>query len=356
MTIRVVLSGQAQQPLPQPPGRILLVHADHAFVDLAEAIDTGFARWDLTPFHRFDVEGRVLLTPGSAADEGQEAEDSDEVTVGEVGLRAGARFNYTFDLDEQWAHECTVEEVGVDPFALAGEEPEVPVPFFGWGVIPDQYGRVTEDDDDDLDDEFEDEDVPGLGESVELTAWDASEVSSWKVVEHALANVQRSVDAQALRAATADLRGHLNDEDPPYGVLWAAADLDEAGLPDNDEQCWLELAAAVVAPRDDVGLDVEAVAAWAALEPADWAGAVVELVRAGVGTPATPENLVALIAACPEIEDEDLTAEDQAVLTQGLETVVTLWTALGALDADGRLTPLGHWGLPEALRLAWSEN
>jgi hypothetical protein len=42
------------------------------------------------------------------------------------------------------------------------------------------------------------------------------------------------------------------------------------------------------------------------------------------------------------------------VLLEGLETVVTLWQALGAVDNGRQLTPLGRWGLAEALRVAWT--
>ncbi|CAN5296011.1 hypothetical protein BH20ACT8_BH20ACT8_06480 [soil metagenome] len=355
MTIRVVLTGQPHARMPRPPGRVLLVHADHAFSDLADAIDTGFGRWDLTPSHQFDVEGRMLLS-SDAVDEGPEdADDSDEVTVGEVGLRAAARFGYTFDLSEQWTHECTVEEVGVDPFEAAGEEPEVPVPVFGWGQVPDQYGRMTEDDDTD-EDGVQERIVPAdfdVDEESDLAAWDAAEAASWKVVARALGRLERPRDDDELAAAVAEVRSHRDDDNFPYDVLWAAVDAEGAALPDEDAACWLELAAAVVAPRDDVPLDADAVAAWAALEPADWAGAVIELVRGGVGTRATPEDLVALIERCPEVEGEDLTTEDETVLIEGLGVIVALWAALGAVDAEHRLTALGAWGLPEALRLAW---
>jgi hypothetical protein len=355
MTIRVVLTGQPHATLPRPPGRVLLVHADHAFSDLADAIDTGFGRWDLTPSHQFDVEGRMLLSSDAVDDGPEDADDTDEVTVGEVGLRVAARFGYTFDLSEQWTHECTVDEVGVDPFEAAGEEPEVPVPLFGWGQIPDQYGRMTEDDTDD-DGEEEPLALPtdfDPDEEADLAAWDAAEAASWKVVARALEPLDRPRDDAALTAAVAEVRSHRDDEVFPYDVLWAAVDADGVAMPDDDAACWLELAAAVVAPRDDVPLDADTVAAWAALEPADWAGAVIELVRGGVGTTATPEDLVALIERCPEVEGEDLTTEDEGVLLDGLGVIVALWAALGAIDAEHRLTALGAWGLPESLRLAW---
>ena len=34
----------------------------------------------------------------------------------------------------------------VDPEVEFGDEPLAPVPIFGWGDVPDQYGRSTPDD------------------------------------------------------------------------------------------------------------------------------------------------------------------------------------------------------------------
>ncbi|MGH7644431.1 MAG: hypothetical protein ACREMR_02470, partial [Gemmatimonadales bacterium] len=93
---------------------------------------------------------------------------------------------------------------------------------------------------------------------------------------------------------------------------------------------------------------------WMTLQLADLAGAVIGLVRGGVGRSAEPEDLVELIETCPEIELDDYDPEDNVILESGFETVVLLWEALGAVDGDRRLTPLGRWGLPEALRIAWT--
>ena len=35
--------------------------------------------------------------------------------------------------------------------------------------------------------------------------------------------------------------------------------------------------------------------------------------------------------------------------------VTAMWSVLGAIDEDDRLTALGWWGLPEAMRRAWME-
>jgi hypothetical protein len=372
MTIRVVLLGGGGTTLAHPPGRILLASTDHAFSDLAEAIDGAFARWDLTPSHEFEVEGR-LVRSSDAPDDGQamlDVGDSAEVTVGEVGLREGASFVYRFDPGEDWVHLCTVEEVGVDAFAAVGDEPDVPVPVFGWGPVPDQYGRLTEDEDEDEDDVEDDAAEDGLEPALEdadafdflddeelereIEAWREVEAASWAVVERALEGIAREPDRDALAQVAARLRS--GGDDLETRVLLAAGGLEPDAMPDDDEQLWLEAAAGVVSPRDDTPLDPETSAAWATLEPADWAGAVIEVVRGGVGEDADPDALLELIARCPEVEGDELTEEDEMVVLAGLTTVVSLWRALGALDDDDRLTALGLWGLPEALRHAWTDD
>jgi hypothetical protein len=82
---------------------------------------------------------------------------------------------------------------------------------------------------------------------------------------------------------------------------------------------------------------------------------VIGLVRGGVGQSAEPEELIRLIETCPEVEAQEADPDEHVILAAAFETVVNLWEALGAVDADRRLTPLGRWGLPEALRLAWTE-
>jgi hypothetical protein len=53
----------------------------------------------------------------------------------------------TFDLGDDWRHECRVLPEKVDPRVEYGPLPKRPVAIWGWGWIPDQYGRETLDDD-----------------------------------------------------------------------------------------------------------------------------------------------------------------------------------------------------------------
>jgi hypothetical protein len=92
-----------------------------------------------------------------------------------------------------------------------------------------------------------------------------------------------------------------------------------------------------------------------ALEFGDWLGAVIELVRAGVGASASPEDLVSNINDCPEVEGE-VAPEDASVVQTAFELVLPAWEATGAVDDRRRLTSLGRWGLPRALAWAWDHD
>ncbi len=70
--------------------------------------------------------------------------DSTLTRLGELGLTRGSTFEYVFDLGDSWRHRCEVRALDVDPVEEYGEPPEVPVPTWGWGWIPDQYGRESE--------------------------------------------------------------------------------------------------------------------------------------------------------------------------------------------------------------------
>jgi hypothetical protein len=92
------------------------------------------------------------------------------------------------------------------------------------------------------------------------------------------------------------------------------------------------------------------------------------LVAGGPGTPASAADLARYVReyeppADGVAADEDLADYDDFVDSdyddlsiEGLFLHVTaMWSVLGAIDEDDRLTALGWWGLPEAMRRAWSE-
>ena len=47
---------------------------------------------------------------------------------------------------------------------------------------------------------------------------------------------------------------------------------------------------------------------------------------------------------------------DEEAVTELFIHVASLWEVLGASDAQQRLTPLGWWGLPEAMRKVWAPS
>jgi len=153
---------------------------------------------------------------------------------------------------------------------------------------------------------------------------------------------------------------------------------------------------------DDDGDDGEpdelsaAIAAVCALDHFDWLAVMSALVAGGPGTPASaadlaryvrdfdPEQLVGLSVVGSEddfalvgvdidtgedgdFEEPDLDFDDAGefeddedfdeLSIEGLFLHVTsMWSVLGAIDSDDRLTPLGWWGLPEAMSRAWTET
>ena len=177
----------------------------------------------------------------------------------------------------------------------------------------------------------------------------------------------------------------LSEEDKEFAraMEWAEdEDLDfgdeDDGEPDEDDGEPDEMSAAL--------------AAVAALDHFDWLAVMSKLVAGGPGTPASaadlaryvqdfdPEELAGLTATGADggedEADEDFDSADfedfgeqddldddladfdefDELSVEGLFLHVTaMWSVLGAIDEDDRLTPLGWWGLPEAMQRAWAE-
>jgi len=176
----------------------------------------------------------------------------------------------------------------------------------------------------------------------------------------------------------------LSEEDKEFAraMEWAEdEDLDfgdeDSGLDDEDEDEPDEMSAAM--------------AAVAALDHFDWLAVMSALITGGPGTPASAADLARYVrdfdpgelagfADEDEEDDEDEVdleeepdsprrfdgfddADDleefdefDELSVEGLFLHVTaMWSVLGAIDEDDRLTPLGWWGLPEAMQRAWSE-
>ncbi|WP_181274983.1 UPF0158 family protein [Brevibacterium oceani] len=148
LDIEVELLGGRGTTLWPRPGRAFAVGPSHTFADLAEAVNTAFARWDLGHLSVFTLsDGRVLTDEVSAEEFGadetgplQHALDFTQVTVAGT-VAPGDEFSFTFDLGDNWVHRCSVGTRQFDPVAMFGEVPDRLVAHWGWGAMPDQYGR-----------------------------------------------------------------------------------------------------------------------------------------------------------------------------------------------------------------------
>ena len=140
-----LIEGRGEHCWPRP-GRIFAAAAEHSFGQLASAIDDAFARWDRAHLHEFELGDGTRI---GMADAELDVEESvvDERILKLSRLKPGEQFVYVFDLGDDWAHLCTAGESPIDPVESLGLVPDRPVPYFGWGAIPDQYGRGWSGDD-----------------------------------------------------------------------------------------------------------------------------------------------------------------------------------------------------------------
>ncbi len=148
LQIRIELEGGAGIACDPRPGRIVVVGPGHTFLQLAETIDDAFARWDLAHLHAFELPDGLLAGLPDTRPPLDDAPRWLDDRASEVlaAVEPGDRFAYTFDLTEQWRHECRVLDETVDPLDLFGARPDRPAIAFGWGWIPDQYGRAAAND------------------------------------------------------------------------------------------------------------------------------------------------------------------------------------------------------------------
>jgi hypothetical protein len=137
MVIRVELLSGVGRDFEPPPGRDFLVSSQHTFRAFADAINSAFARWELSHLHAFRIGDRTIGTRV----EDLEFEDDRRTKLG--GHAEGSEFIYEFDFGDSWEHRCSVIETDVDPAQLYGDRPSRPVPIFGWGALPDQHDRMT---------------------------------------------------------------------------------------------------------------------------------------------------------------------------------------------------------------------
>lgn len=154
LPISVDLLGGRGEELWPAPGRVFAVGPAHTFMDLASAINTAFARWDLGHLSEFNLsDGRLIADTEFALDSLTSFHgpvmrllDIERQKVART-VKPGEEFKFVFDLGDSWVHRCTVGTKKIDPLETLGIVPAQPLPYWGWGVIPDQYDRNWDGDD-----------------------------------------------------------------------------------------------------------------------------------------------------------------------------------------------------------------
>lgn len=162
----------------------------------------------------------------------------------------------------------------------------------------------------------------------------------------------RPVPEAAIAEAAARVRKSLEAATDPD--LFALAD--DIALGDTsrvgDHELLAGLAGAFVVPGELMAFAAAERDALRGLEWADWLGAVIPLVRAGAGADASPMQLVQNINRCPEVTTT-VPKRDAPVVADVFSRMLHAWELTGAIDDDGRLTPLGAWLVPRSLLCAW---
>jgi hypothetical protein len=237
-------------------------------------------------------------------------------------------------------------------------------------------------------------------------AWDEVEAEALSELATVLGEVgARPVPAGELDTAARTIRLALSEPGWPGVLLAACGGVDPEKLPGDNAELWLMLAVGVVSPKDelppgtdpdpdtdaahpggaqslppgtprtpmaldppDMDSDSRAMADICAIQHFDWLAAISALIRGGPGTPASEADIARYVSEYePDSDAEEDTGDDSDAAfgdfgedidpdaVEGLFLHVTaLWRVLGAIDDDDRLTALGWWGLPEALRRAWT--
>lgn len=236
-----------------------------------------------------------------------------------------------------------------------------------------------------------------------LADWEAAEAEALEGLRSLLEQAgERPLPRAELETAVARLRADIARPGWPGQMLISFSGRNSETLPADSAEVWLTLASSLPSPQGDpmseedkefaramewvededdlaFGSQAEdsgdtseeepdemsaAMAAVCALDHDDWLAVMTALVTGGPGTPASAADLARYVrdyepdghAAFAEDEAADDEYDDFDELSiEGLFLHVTaMWSVLGAIDDDDRLTALGWWGLPEAMHRAWS--
>ena len=269
----------------------------------------------------------------------------------------------------------------IDPDLLVTADPAACLAYIAlqerWMTSPLVDGRVP------MDVLLEEKDEEFLAE------WDAADAEALAALGELLDQVgDRPRPAGDLRAAAARLREQLARPGWPGQLLIECGGMRPGEVPADDAELWLRLAAGVASPEgtdDWAGPELDeatgelsetdsAVAAICAIEHFDWLAVITALAAGGPGTSASAADLAGYVRDYdpddgepggddpdePDEADLDGLDDDAEFDELGMESlflpVTSLWQVLGAIDSGDRLTPLGWWGLPEAMRRVWAPS
>ncbi len=269
--------------------------------------------------------------------------------------------------------EDRLAEGEIDPDLLVAADPAACRAYIAvqerWMTSPLPDGRVPMDVLlDEKDEEF-------------LAEWDAADAEALAAIGELLDQVgARPLPAADLRAAAGRLREYIARPGWPGQLLIECGGMRTADLPADDAELWLRLATGVASPEgsDDWPQDEgelnetdSAIAAICAIDHFDWLAVITALAVGGPGTSASAADLAGYVrdydpdgAGQGEEDEEDFDLgdldEDGEFDELGMEglflPVTSLWQVLGAIDDEDCLTPLGWWGLPEAMRRVWAPS
>ena len=138
LRIRVELVAGHGDSLVPAPGRVMLVPPTATFADFALGVDVAFGRWDVTPSRSF------RRAPAGRHERRRPERGPGEISLQSLvrdGVSRGSSFEYLFDDDEKWLHECLVE--GFVSRSETQGRSQVTLPVLGWGSVPDQFGRTA---------------------------------------------------------------------------------------------------------------------------------------------------------------------------------------------------------------------
>jgi hypothetical protein len=214
--------------------------------------------------------------------------------------------------------------------------------------------------------------------------WDAADAEALAAIRALLGRVgDRPLPREELRRASVRLRQDIARPGWPGRLLIECSGLRPRELPADDAELWLQLAAGVANPlgpetweSPDGELGENELAAICAIDHFDWLAVITALAQSGPGTAASAADLAAYVRdydpGDPEDLDDDGPGEaddpddfffsddddefDDLTMEGMFLPVVSLWQVLGAIDEDERLTPLGWWGLPEAMLRVWASS